>query len=80
MTPIIVASLAILVVGLLVYVPASGRFMRDYQGRYGHVPPRSWMLHRVDDPEIERWRRYAAVSLAVNVIGVMLVFATTAVR
>ena len=30
--------------------------------------------------EIERWRRYAAVSLAVNVIGVMLVFATTAVR
>lgn len=80
MTLPIVAALALLVVGLGVYVPTSGRFMRDYQGRYGRVPPRTWMLHRVDDPEIERWRRYAALSLLVNLVGVMLVFATTAAR
>ncbi|MBI3751902.1 MAG: hypothetical protein HY263_09645 [Chloroflexi bacterium] len=80
MTPAIVAALALLIVGLAIYVPASGRFMRDYQGRYGRVPPRTWMLRSVDDAEIERWRRYAAASLVVNLVGVMLVFATASAR
>jgi len=70
-------GLAILILGLVVYVPMSGRFMQGYQGRYGRIPPRLWMFRSVDDPEIERWRRYAAISLAVNLIGVMLVFATS---
>ena len=71
------AALAILIVGLVVYVPMSGRFMQGYQGRYGKVPPRRWMFQSVDDPELERWRRYAALSLIVNLVGVMLVFATS---
>ena len=77
MTPEILAALALLVGGLIAYVPTSGRFMRDYQGRYGKAPARSWMFRAVDDPEIERWRRYAAISLAANLVGVMLVFVTT---
>ena len=78
MTPDVLVALAILVGGLVAYVPTSGRFMQDYQGRYGAVPPRRWMFRSVDDPEIERWRRYAALSLLVNLVGVMLVIATTA--
>jgi hypothetical protein len=80
MTPLIAAALAVLVGGLIAYVPTSGRFMRDYQGRYGRVPPRAWMLRPVDDPEIERYRRYAAVSLGVNLVGVMLLFAAATAR
>jgi hypothetical protein len=80
MTPLIAAALAILIGGLIAYVPTSGRFMRDYQGRYRRVPPRRWMFQSVDDPEIERWRRFAALSLLVNVVGVMLVFATATAR
>jgi hypothetical protein len=77
MTPAIVASFALLLGGLVAYVPTSGRFMQDYQGRYGTVPPRRWMFRSVDDPEIERWRRYAALALLVNLVGVVLVFVTT---
>ena len=78
MNPAILVSLAILIGGLIAYGPTSGRFMRDYQGRYGRVPPRTWILRPVDDPEIERWRRYAGASLVVNLVGVMLLFATSA--
>ena len=77
MTVFALAAFALVILGLVAYVPASGRFMQDYQGRYGSPPPRRWMFQSVDDPEIERWRRYAAISLAVNLIGVMLVFATS---
>ena len=78
MAPEIIASLVLVIGGLIAYVPTSGRFMQDYQGRYGEPPTRSWMIHAVGDPEIERWRRYAAVSLGVNLVGVMLLIATTA--
>jgi hypothetical protein len=77
MTPEILAALALVAGGLAAYVPTSGRFMRDYQGRYREIPPRRWMFRSVDDPEIERWRRYAAVSLAVNLVGVALLIVTT---
>ena len=66
--------------GLLAYVATSGRYMRDYVGRYGEPPPRRWMFRSVDDPEIERWRRYAALSLGVNLLGVMLIVVITATR
>lgn len=74
----VLASLALLLGGMVAYLPSSRRFMQDYQGRYGKVPPRRWMFRSVDDPEIERWRRYAALSLLANLVGVMLVFATSA--
>lgn len=77
MPPEVLASLALLVAGLVAYVPTSGRFMQDYQGRYGKPPTRRWMFRSVDDPEIERWRRYAAGSLLVNLVGVVLVFVTS---
>ena len=80
MTPAIVFALALLIGGLLAYVPTSGRYMQHYRGRYGRVPPKAWMLRSVDDPEIERWRRYAALSLVVNLVGVMLLFANATAR
>ena len=40
MTPVMVAALALVIGGLLVYVPTSGRFMQDYLGRYGAAPSR----------------------------------------
>lgn len=76
----ILASLALLLGGLVAYLPTSRRFMQGYEGRYGAVPPRGWMFRPVDDPEIERWRRYAAVSLLANLVGVMLVFAMATAR
>jgi hypothetical protein len=74
------AAFGLVIAGLIAYVPTSGRFMRDYLGRYGEAPPRRWMFSSVDDPEIERWRRYAALSLGVNLVGVMLLVAVTAAR
>ena len=76
----ILASLGLLLGGMVAYLPTSRRFMQGYQGRYGEVPPRRWMFRSVDDPEIERRRRYAAMSLIVNLVGVMLVFATSTAR
>jgi hypothetical protein len=55
--------------GLLI---SGRRFLRRYVSTHGAAPPATWMFRRTDDPELERYRRFALTLLPVYLIAAVI--------
>ena len=67
-----IASLSLLIGGSLGLWLFGQRYSRRYRQTRGGLPPYTWMFHRTDDPELERWRLPALAILPVYLIALAL--------
>ena len=67
-------SVALLLIGIVVRVRSSGRFLASYQRRHATPPPRNWLSRKDPDPEVEHWRRRTVQGTAIALIGILVMF------
>jgi hypothetical protein len=69
---VVIALISVLTLTSVVLWAVGRRFLRRHIARYGTMPPSTWMFRRSEDPELERYRRFALGILPVYLIALVL--------
>ncbi len=67
------ASYILIAMGVTVRIATTRRFMTLYRARYDGYPPRSWMVRRIDDPEVARARLWPAIGTLMVLAGTLVI-------
>ena len=67
-------SVALLLIGIVVRVRSSGRFLATYERKHATPPPKNWLARKDLDPEVEHWRRRTVQGTAIALIGILVLF------
>jgi hypothetical protein len=74
MTPFDYVIWSLFTVAIAVRILTGGRHIDLYSTRYKRRLPSNWLWTPVDDPEVERWRRRAAIGPLLAILGLTLLF------
>ena len=69
MTPLTWLVIALLVTGIGIRLLAWRPYLNRHAQRYDDAPPRGWLWTPVDDPEVERFRRYMVIGSVLAIGG-----------
>jgi hypothetical protein len=73
-TALDIASVVLISAGIGARLGTTRRWIELHKQRYGGLPPRSWMIHSVADPEVEKWRRRNVLGTLLVVAGIVVLF------
>ncbi len=68
----VIALISVLTLTSVVLWAVGRRFLRRYMALNGTVPPSTWTFRRSEDPELERYRRFALGILPFYLIALAL--------
>ena len=74
MTPLDYVIWSLFTMAVAVRILAGSRAINLYVTKYKRRMPSNWLWTPVDDPEVERWRRRAAVAPLLAILGLSLLF------
>ena len=74
MTPLDYVIWSLFSLAVAVRILAGSRAINLYGTKYKRRMPSNWLWTPVDDPEVERWRRRAAVAPLLAILGLSLLF------
>jgi len=74
MTPLDYVIWSLFSLAVAVRILAGSRHIEHHVSHYHTKVPSNWLWTPVDDPEVERWRRRAAVAPLLAILGLALLF------